>query len=223
MRQPPPRRRIAATVLSVAVNVALLATLTARVPALRLPPEARGPPEPVIPILIMPRTPPPAAQPGAPPQPIRLHRRRQRFAPEDTQVAPLVVPTAPPPPVAPTPAPKPRAPTERDAIASNAQRALRGALGCANAAVLGLSREEREKCDQALAAGARQAEFSGLGLNAGKAGELARAAARREADYRNRRANLPVGTPTLGGDASQPWRVNIPPTAGEQSRLPPDR
>ena len=47
----------------------------------------------MIPVLILPRTPPPNATPGAKPSPIRLHRRPQRFADEPPPIAPLVTPT----------------------------------------------------------------------------------------------------------------------------------
>ncbi|WP_293682651.1 hypothetical protein [uncultured Phenylobacterium sp.] len=189
---------------SLAVHAALLTVLAVHAPRLRVPQEQAGPPEAVIPVLIMPRVPPPAAQPGAKPQPIRLHRRPQRFAPEDTTVAPLVVPAAEERPSAPS-APGPRtlniAPAE-DAIAVNARKALRSRLGCANAAALGLTREERRKCEDDLAAGARQADYLGTGIDADKARGLAAAARRRENDYTYMRSTGGPGTVGAGPSAN---------------------
>ncbi|WP_293905657.1 hypothetical protein [Phenylobacterium sp.] len=188
---------------SVAVHAALLAVLALHAPRLRVPVYASGPPEAVIPVLIMPRTPPPAAAPGAQPQPIRLHRRPQPFALEPLPVTPLVAPTldAPRPP-GPT-APGPRIvspPTQEDAIAVNAGRALRGKLGCANASLMNLSRAEREACEDQLAAGAKQADYLGTGIDADKAGALAAAARRKDADFRYMRA--PGGPGTVGAGPS---------------------
>ena len=177
---------------SVAVHAALLTLLALHAPRLRIPHEVAGPPEAVIPVLIMPRTPPPAAAPGTQPkpQPIRLHRRPQRFAPEDTDVKPLVAPTVEAKPTAPA-APGPRTITlpsqNEDAVAVNARKALRGKLGCANANLLNLSRAEREKCEEELAAGATQSDYLGTGVDADKAGGLAAAARRKEADFKFKR------------------------------------
>src|SRR5438105_4225978 len=74
MRPARRRRTIEAVALSVAVHAALIAVLAVYAPRLALPPSERGPPEAVIPVLIMPRTPPAAvANPGARPSPIHLH------------------------------------------------------------------------------------------------------------------------------------------------------
>ncbi|MBW8816591.1 MAG: hypothetical protein JF588_24500 [Caulobacterales bacterium] len=185
---------------SIAVHVALLAVVALQAPRLVVPPGASGPPEAVIPILILPRVPPPsAAAPGTAPQPqeIRLHRRKQAFVDQAAPVAPLVAPTPTPPKPSPPPI-GPRVltlPSPEDAVAANAHNALRGALGCANASLVGLSREERQKCEDQLAAGARGADFPGLGIDAGKESALARAARRKEEDYRYKRSPPPGAQP----------------------------
>src|SRR5437879_3912157 len=54
------RRRATWTIaVSVAAHVLVLAILATQRPTLRMPAESSGPPEPIIPILLMPRTPPP--------------------------------------------------------------------------------------------------------------------------------------------------------------------
>src|SRR5689334_14154664 len=104
------RRQVEAAVLSTVAHVALVVALVLHAPRLRTPPPERGPPEAVIPVLILPRTPPQAAASGPRPSPIRLHQRSLRSPEEDdeTPVAPLVVPVpaAPPPPPPAAPAPK---------------------------------------------------------------------------------------------------------------------
>ena len=73
---------------SVAVHAVLLTAVALHAPRLKVPPEEPGLPEAVIPVLILPRAPPPTAAPGARPTPIRLHRRPQRFAEEPRHEAP---------------------------------------------------------------------------------------------------------------------------------------
>lgn len=196
------RRRTlpAAAVLSVVAHLGLIVALVNYAPRLVVPREPAGPPQAVIPVLIMPRAPPPVAGgPTARPTAIRLHRRAQRFAPAPP-IAPLIVPEAPPAKAAPAPAPRAAttSPTPNP-VAANARQALRGLVGCANANALGLSREEREKCNDKLGAGAKEAAFPGLAIDPDKAGDLARAAARKEADYRYKRAPAtPATAPSAG-------------------------
>jgi hypothetical protein len=171
-----------AVAISLAAHVVVLTTLALHVPKLIAPPLQSGPPEPVIPVLILPRVPPPHA--GGPPAPIRLHRRVLRHAPADLPVAPLIAPE----PKVDGPPERDRAPVRTvtpDPVAANARQALRGLVGCANPA--SLSREEREKCEGQLARGARDAPFPGLGLDREDNSEFGRAAARREAAYRYKR------------------------------------
>src|SRR5690348_14940877 len=97
------RRTTIAVAASAAAHLAVLAILTTYTPILKIPPMQSGPPEPIIPVLILPRVPPPAAGEAAP-APIRLHRRPQRFRLEELPLAPLPVPA--------TPAPAAAAPSE---------------------------------------------------------------------------------------------------------------
>lgn len=218
----PRRRRRTGWIVaaSLAVHVALLTVLAVHAPRLRIPKEASGPPEAVIPVLIIPRVPPPAAAPGTRPQPIRLHRRPQPFVQEDTPVAPLVAPvveTKGPPPTAPGPRTVTGSPPPDDALATNARNALRGKLGCANANLLNLSRAEREACERQLAAGAKEADYLGTGIEADKARGLAAAARRKEADYSYMRGGTPPGTVGAGPSASNqaPGRANLPGSTSE--------
>lgn len=172
-----------AVAISVVAHVVLLAALALHVPRLRTPEVRSGPPQPIIPVLILPRVPPPEA--GGPPTPIRLHRRPLRHAPANLPVAPLVAPEPKAEPRSER-APSPVRTTTPDPVAENARQALRGLVGCANPA--SLSREERERCEQQLARGARDAPFTGLGLDRGKDADFGRTAARREADYRYKRS-----------------------------------
>lgn len=176
-----------AVALSAAAHVVVLAALALHVPRLKTPEVRSGPPEPIIPVLILPRVPPPEA--GGPPAPIRLHRRVLRHAPADLPVAPLIAPE-PEPERRPERPAQPAQAVTPDPLAQNARQALRGLVGCANPAQL--SREEREKCEEQLARGARQADFPGLGLEDEKGSALARAAARKEADVRYRNAPPPA-------------------------------
>lgn len=208
------RRDIGIAAASLAAHAALLAALAVYAPRLRVPVFESGPPEAIIPVLIMPRTPPPTAAAGAEPTPIRLHRRPQRFVAEPAPVKPLVAPEAD---VrnAPTTAPGPKAvtaPTAPDALSANARNALHGRLGCANADALGLSRAEREACEKQLAAGAKSADFPGLGIDADTAAGLAAAGAQKDRDYRYKRA---VGGANIGAGPSATanapgGRVNLP-------------
>jgi len=196
---------------SVAAHVIVLTAAALYAPRWRTPPpEPGGPPEPIIPVLITPRVPQASASPGDRPAEIRIHRRPQRFTPEAPPIPPLVLPE-PEPPKAAAPAPSgPKVvaqPAQPDALSVNARNALRGRLGCANADALGLSREERQKCEDALASGAKAADFPGLALEPGKAAGLAAAAARKEADYKYKRTGAqatPGGGPSGGGGPGGP-------------------
>ena len=196
-------RNIAIVAASIAAHVAVLTVVALHAPRLRIPQPEPGMPEAIIPILIMPRAPPPAAAPGSKPAPIRLHRRPQRFALEPLPLKPLVAPeveAAPQP--APSPGPKVlNVPSAEDALAANARKALRGRLGCDSPS---LSRAEREACEDRFASGARDAEFPGLGLEAGKAGDLAKAGARKEADFKYRRSQFGPGVSGSGYSGANP-------------------
>ncbi|WP_374473169.1 hypothetical protein [Phenylobacterium sp.] len=180
------RRTTYAIAASAAVHGLVLTLLAIHAPVLRTPPQVSGPPEPIIPVLIMPRLPPPA--PGeAAPAPIRLHRRPQRFRLEELPVAPLPVPEARASAPAPRegdrrggfhPAPLPESPKDQ------LRTVLRGSdVGCANTAAVGLNRAEREDCDERFGRGAKDAPFlePGLGMTRAKRQELDAAAAAKSA------------------------------------------
>ena len=199
-------RNIAIVAASLAVHIAVLAVLALHAPRLRIPASEPGLPEAIIPILIMPRAPPPAAAPGAKPAPIRLHRRPQRFATEPAPVAPLVAPVEEAAPERAGPARGPRVltlPSQDEAVAANARKALRSRLGCDSPT---LSRAEREACMDRFAAGARDAPFLGLGVDRDKASDLATAAAKRERDYDYKRGGAPPGV-TRGNSAEDIGRM----------------
>ena len=198
------RRRLNATAmaLSIVAHVVVLTALAFHGPRLAPPQELAGPPEPVIPILIMPRTPP--APPGAePPEPIRLHRRRLRPDIPPPDITPLIIPPRlpTPPPAQPRAAARPRisvqpSPSER------ATAALRNSLvGCANPNLL--SPDERERCYERLGQGAAETPHIGPPVDPA----IARAAAAREARRLDRDAPIPAGPRGAGGGSGDAYRV----------------
>ncbi len=198
----PGNRRYGIVAASVAVHVGLIALVAVQAPRLSELASETGPPEAVIPILLMPRAPPAAAHTGARPTEIRLHRRAQRFADDFPPIPPLVIPTPTVEREAQASGPRaPAPPPPPDPIGPNARAALRGKLGCANANLLGLTRAEREACEDQLAAGAKQAPFTGLGINRDKARDLTAAGVRRDADFRYKRGlpGPPVAVPAGAG------------------------
>lgn len=195
-----------AVAISVVAHVVLLTAAALHAPKLLAPPMQSGPPEPIIPVLIMPKVPPPHA--GGPTQPIRLHRRQLRNMPPHPEVPPLIVPQAEPEPAS-QPRQAPARPSAPDPVAANARQALRGLVGCANPALL--SREEREKCDERLARGGRDAPFPGLGLDRRDSSEFGGAAAQREAAYRYKRGE--ESRPRAPGSQVD-WDVQRSPPAG---------
>jgi hypothetical protein len=187
------RRRLAAAIaLSIGFHIALLIVLAIQAPTLRAPAEeSAGPPEPIIPVLLLPRLPPTE---NRPPAPLRLHRRPQRNAEAPPPIPPLPVPPvapsrpAPPGPVTVHPAPLPEGPK------SDLRTTLRGsAIGCANPELL--SPEERDRCTEGLGKGAKTAPVLGLGLSAEKQGDLDRAAQHKEACRQYREAPGGGGVP----------------------------
>lgn len=176
------RRTTLAVSVSLVAHLVLVVALARHAPFLRTPMEEAGPPEPIIPVLLMPRALPPS--PGRPEgTTIRLHRRPQRFAPHHVppppEVAPVVLPQAP------KPAPPPPGPSPAEIQRAEVRQVLRrGVLGCANPDAAGLTREERDRCNERFARGAASAPQLGLGLNPEAAADLDRAqtqAARRAA------------------------------------------
>jgi hypothetical protein len=193
------RRTIIATAVSAGLHAAVLTVLALQTPMLRIPPQERGPPEAIIPILILPRTPPPTGA-NARPAPIRLHRRPQRNLPKELPLAPLPVPapstasTAQPRPQPPVlhPAPMPEGPK------GDLRTALRRSpVGCSNDLAVGLNRSERDLCSESLGKAAKDADFipPGVGMTAAKRALLDQAAAAREA--RKAAAERPGGPPAM--------------------------
>jgi len=205
-------RKYGIVAASVAVHAVLATLLVLNAPRLRIPEMQSGPPEAIIPILIMPRTPPPAAQPGAQPTQIRLHRRQTRFSEPPPPVAPLVAPEQPETAARPSATPGPKTltiPPYEDALAANARNALRARRNCDDP---GLSRIEREACQDRLFGSGRDAPPMGLGIDGEKASGLAAAAARKERDYNYQRGIKPASPPTPGAG----WdRYRGPPAPSE--------
>lgn len=187
-----PRRAMVIVGASAAAHVAVLTLLALHAPRLQVPAEEPALPHAVIPILLLPRLPPPV--PGqATPGPIRLHRRPQRLAAEAPPVAPLQVPKraleTPP-----APAPAPPRPTPPPAVSGEVRQVLRlGAVGCRHADLMRLSDAEREACEDQLAAGVRDAPFLAPGRTAARRAELQAEAARKDALVRRKEGPAQVG------------------------------
>jgi hypothetical protein len=153
------RRSSWAVAASVLAHLGVLVAVLLQHPTLVIPAEPSGPPEAIIPVLILPRTPPAAAHGGARPAPIHLHQRTLRNLPAETPVAPVVLPTPkpvePPPQAAPSPALAKAAqapPPPPDAIRAT----LRTALGCNSPS---LSRDERARCQEQFGRSAHDDPF----------------------------------------------------------------
>jgi hypothetical protein len=232
------RLTIGAVVISVAVHVVVLAILALHAPVLRVPLEPAGPPEAVIPVLMLPRTPPVASGSGVRPAPIQLHRRPQPNLPPALPVAPLVAPERrpPEPPSAP---PLPAAPIAPPTVTSeNVRSALRTTFGCSDAQMMNLSPSERARCLESLGQGARDAPFlpPSLGLSPGKRAAFDKAAAAKEAQKAaaDRPAPAASATPAMpeastydgepyiaGGGTSAIGPVQHPPSKRAAQKLQP--
>lgn len=195
-------RRFGIVAASLAGHALLVTLLMLHAPRLRMPEMRSGPPEPIIPILIMPRTPPAASATDGKPTPIRLHRRQTRFSEPPPPVAPLVAPSTPATsrPASAGEAKTLAIPSYDDALAANARNALRSRRNCDDP---NLSRAEREACQERAFGGARDAPTLGLGIEAGKASDLARAGLRKAQDYGYKRAPGGPGTSGSGYDAGR--------------------
>ena len=189
------RRTTWAILASIIAHLAVVIFAVLQRPTLPMLAEEHGPPEAVIPVLIMPKTPPPAAGRQAQPAPIRLHRRPQRFVPPDIPTLPVPAPApaetpapaSPRGPVAIHPAPEPEGPK------GDVRTALRqGAPGCANPDAVGLTKAERDLCDEKFGKGAKSAPFLGLALNPAKAAAFDKAASQKEG-CRRYREGMPPG------------------------------
>ena len=207
------RRNATAMALSIAAHAVVLTALALHAPRLTIPREQAGPPEPIIPVLIMPRTPP--APPGSSrkPQPIRLHRRQLRHElPPPPNVAPLVAPKEAPA----APPPAPRAPaaarvTVQPSPGSQLSSALRGGgVGCANPGLL--SPAERERCVERLGRGAGEAPYIPPAIGAAKQAGFDRAGQARLQARREKEAGVPLGVAGASGPgaSNQPRPLDIP-------------
>jgi hypothetical protein len=212
---------VASLVAHLTVGVVILLQRT----SLPVPPELGGPPEAIIPILILPKTPPATAGRKAELQPIRLHRRPQPFVPPDVTPAPIAPPT--PQTTAPArsapaalpalhPAPQPEGPK------GDVRTALRGSyVGCANAQAVGLNRAELDACDEKFGKGAKDAQFVGLGLSSDKQRLLDAAGARKEGDYKYKHGQAPPMGQAAGGGLNgtgNPAQAGIGETAEGQAK-----
>lgn len=112
---------------SVVAHVALAVVVMLQRPTLTIPVEDAGPPQAIIPILIMPKAMPAEAGAKAPPTAIRLHRRKQRFVLAKPPPPPVVIPSPPrPAALAPPLASASPVPRAHDHVwASRADRATR--------------------------------------------------------------------------------------------------
>jgi hypothetical protein len=190
--------------VSIVAHAVVLTALALHAPKLSIPREQAGPPEPIIPILIMPRTPP--APPGAthPPEPIRLHRRQLRNEGPPPQEAPFVAPPeihTPPPPAAPHAPVQPRI-TVQPSPGAQLSNALRGSLvGCANPELL--SPSDRERCLERLGRGAREAPYTGPAIAPDKEADFEHAA---EAKARKRQNGVPAGVASPSSSAGASYQ-----------------
>jgi hypothetical protein len=214
------RRNAWAIAASLLVHAVVVGVVALQSPMLRIPPEPPAPPIAVIPVLLIPRTPPVAGQQA--PAPIRLHRRPQPFLPPEVRPAPIAPPAPPAAPANPTPrgpvstfhpAPLPEGPK------GDTRTALRqGPVGCANRDAVGLNKAERDLCDEKLGNVKGATTFdTGTEMTADKKRLLDAAAAQREADYRYKHENTAPApnqgaVPTAGATAEDQCKsLGIPP------------
>jgi hypothetical protein len=206
------RRTTSAVALSLIAHLAVLTVLVLHTPLLRRPAESSGPPEPIIPILILPRVPPPPEGQAARPTPVRLHRRPLRHMETPLPVEPLPAPpeVAGPPPKGPERV-VPRLLLPEEGPRAAARTALRqGPVGCANSDAVNLSAAERELCNEQFGRNARTGPFLGLGLRPDKQETFDKAATAKEADRRYRGAGIPSGVKGAGLGEPEPWTTRLP-------------
>jgi hypothetical protein len=195
--------------VSIAGHAVVLTALALHAPRLAIPHEQAGPPEPIIPILIMPRTPPPPPGSLEKPQPIRLHRRQLRnepLPPPETPafIVPKEIPTPPPP--------TPRAPAQPRITVQPSPRTqlstmLRsGLVGCANPGLL--TAEERARCEERLGSGAHDLSEPLPSIAPDRQADFDRAA---QAKQRAREPGVPIGPASPESDSGPSYR-NKPPS-----------
>ena len=230
------RRRLSSWAVgaSVLAHLGILTAVLMQHPTLTIPDEPAGPPEAIIPVLILPRTPPAAIGGGVRPAPIHLHQRSLRNLRPESPVPPLPLPSPPPaePPVQPRPSPiQTREAASAAPLAADAIRAtLRTALGCAAPT---LSRDEQSRCQERLGRGAHDEPYLAQPVSKAKRAALdevgsAKLAARamleaplarpggppRTADYSGNPEMSGAGQDILGP-------VNLPPSKRAAQKLGP--
>jgi hypothetical protein len=157
------RRTTWAIAASALAHIAVLIAAILYRATLPLPADGlAGPPEPIIPILLLPHTLPGSAAGAPQPSAVRLHRRPQR--PDDS--APPIAPL--PAAVATRPSERPPTTTGEGQASSTPAAALpgpdlrlalrHGLAGCANAGA-SLTRAERERCNEQLGQGVASAPY----------------------------------------------------------------
>ncbi|THD55706.1 hypothetical protein [Phenylobacterium sp.] len=208
-----------AVAASVIAHLGVLTAVLLQHPTLVLPVEPSGPPQAIIPVLILPRTPPPpSAGRGARPAPIQLHQRRLRNLPTETSVRPLLSPA--PKPVeapaqaAPSPAPVRDAVPAPPPVAEAFRATLRTMLGCSSTA---LSRDERTRCQERLGRGAHDEPYLAQPLSKEKRAALDQAGAAKLAD----RASLERAAPAPGPPPPTDYSGDPYITGAGQSMLGP--
>ncbi len=165
-----------AVAASVMAHVGVLAALLLQRWTLYLPSDEAGPPEPIIPVLLVPHAPLGARGGSLASGKLRLHQRQLRAEapPLPAAARPLLVPqdqartpeAAQPSRLSPSAAPGSGSANDVGPPALDLRAALRhGVAGCANAAAMGMTRAERERCDDQLAAGAKGAAPLTLSLD----------------------------------------------------------
>jgi hypothetical protein len=228
------RRRLNswAVLASILAHLGVLAVVLLQHPTLSIPVEPGGPPEAIIPVLILPRTPAPAAGRGARPAPIQLHRRSLRNLAAETPVAPLILPAAKPLPAqAQATAPAAVRDAAQPPPPSDALRAsLRTTLGCSAAQ---LSRDEQAACFERLGRGARDAPYLQQPLSAEKRAALDEVGSAKQANRAmlEQPVGRPGGPPRTADYSGNPYMngaaqdilgpVNLPPSKRAAQKLGP--
>ena len=185
---------------SVAAHLAVLTAALLQKPMLAIPAEPGGPPQAIIPLLILPRTPAALAGHGLRPAAMQLHRRPQRNLLAETPVAPLVAPT-PKPAEAPAQAPGPatvKAPQLPPAPADAVRATLKTTLGCTEARMAAMSRDDRAGCLERLGRGAHDEPYFAPALSPEKHALLEEAGAAKMAQKLAAERPLPGATPQTG-------------------------
>jgi hypothetical protein len=208
--------------LSLAAHAVLLTAAWLHAPKLVRPVEDAGPPQPIIPVLILPHSPPPRPGSGEKPKPIRLHRRNLHpELPPPAGMPPLVATPAPPaPPARPSAhaALRPRITVQPTPAGQMARILRKSPIGCANLAIL--SRDDRQACLARLGRGAAEAPYLARALGREKRAAFEAAAAAHERAVRQSEGSLPAGVAAPGADSGASYR-NKPLSGPALPPLPP--